>query len=70
MQALRVIQKVSEDGYVHIKIPRDMGEQIELIILPLDSKENESMAYAQLQEKSGFVREVLGAESEDVWNDI
>ncbi len=70
MQALRVIQKVSDDGYVHIKIPRDMGEQIELIILPLSSKENESMAYAQLQEKSGFVRETLGSESEDVWNDI
>jgi len=34
MQALRLIEKVSKDGYLHIKVPSELGEQVELIILP------------------------------------
>lgn len=71
MNALRLIEKVSEDGYLHIKVPPEMGENIELIILPFaDSKKNESVEYMKMQEESGFVRNVLASEKEDVWNDV
>jgi hypothetical protein len=36
MQALRIKQTVSADGYLHIKIPPNFtAKQVELIILPL-----------------------------------
>ncbi|HAR41204.1 MAG: hypothetical protein A2X56_03600 [Nitrospirae bacterium GWC2_57_13] len=71
MRALRLIQKVSEDGYVHIKVPSEMGERVELIILPHPEVENyEAMDYMKIQEASGFVRNFLNAETEDVWNDV
>lgn len=71
MHALRLIEKVSEDGYLHIKIPPEMGQNIELIILPLaDSRKKESVEYMRMQEESGFARNVLASEKEDVWNDV
>ena len=55
MKALRLIQKVSKDGYLeNVKVSHEMGEQVELIILPAPkSSEMESYSYC-----------------EDVWNDI
>jgi hypothetical protein len=36
MQALKINQQISADGYLHIKIPRDFSaKRVEVIILPL-----------------------------------
>lgn len=73
MQALRVTQNVSQDGYLHIAIPPEMGRKCEVIVLPLDDyKETLPTTYnaAKMQEQSGFAQQVLGAASEDVWNDL
>lgn len=71
MNALRLIEKVSEDGYLHIKVPPEMGENLELIILPFaESGKAASVEYMKMQEESGFVKNVLASEKEDVWNDI
>lgn len=73
MQALRITQNVSQDGYLHIAIPPEMSRRCEVIVLPLDdSKEATSTTYntAKMQEQSGFAQQVLGAASEDVWNDL
>ena len=71
MQALRLIEKVSKDGYLHIKVPSDLGEQVELIILPHPQVEDYmSMDYMKIQERSGFVKNYLASDAEDVWNDI
>ncbi len=73
MQALRITQNVSQDGYLHIAIPPEMSRRCEVIVLALDdSKEATPMTYntAKMQEQSGFAQQVLGAASEDVWNDL
>lgn len=73
MQALRVIQNVSEDGYLHVAVPKMMSRRCEVIVLPLDDLQETITApydLARLQEQSGFVQQVLAAESEDVWNDL
>lgn len=73
MQALRVTQTVSQDGYLHIAIPPEMSRRCEIIILPLDEHgKAASVTYntAKMQEQSGFAQQVLGAASEDVWNDL
>ena len=73
MQALRVTQNVTQDGYIHIAIPPEFGHRCEIIVLPLgDSKEGTQSTFntAKMQEQSGFVQTVLGADSEDVWNDL
>lgn len=71
MQALRVTQDVDPDGYLHIAVPPEMSRRCEVIVLPLeDYPEGRSYNKAKMQEESGFVRKVLGAESEDVWNEL
>ena len=71
MRALRIIRDVSKDGYVHVKIPSELGDRIELIILPHPGRDDiSSTDYMRLQEESGFVRDFLSSEEEDVWNDI
>jgi hypothetical protein len=56
-------------------IPESYGEKVEVIILPGNNRESEtihnnSIEMMRLQEKSGFVETVLGDEAEDVWNEI
>lgn len=40
MIALRKIQTVGSDGYLHVLIPRAMGKRVEIIILPVDEVES------------------------------
>lgn len=71
MQALRLTQAVSQDGFLHIQVPDAMGRRCEIIVLSLDeSKETKNYNLLAMQEKSGFVQQVLGSPEEDVWNDL
>lgn len=71
MKELRLLQEVTADGYLHIKVPPEIRGKVELIILPASNPaESESMAHMKLQEESGFYKTVLASESEDVWNEI
>lgn len=71
MQALKLTQEVAEDGYLHIAVPPEMSRRCEIIILPLEEiQETRTYNIAKMQQQSGFVQEVLGAGSEDVWNDL
>lgn len=71
MQALRVTQSVAADGFLHIAVPPEMGRLCEVIILPIEEpQELSSFNTTAMQEQSGFVQKVLGAGSEDVWNDL
>lgn len=71
MQALRVMQDVAQDGYLHIAVPPEMSRRCEVIVLPLDERQEISTYNtAKMQEQSGFVQKVLGSASEDVWNDL
>lgn len=71
MQALKLIEKVSRDGYVHVKVPSEMGGEVELIILPHPEIDAQGMnEFVKIQEQSGFVKKLLASETEDVWNDL
>lgn len=71
MKALRFIRQVDADGGLHVQVPPGMGKLFELIVLPIDADQaDDGQAYSALQEQGGFVREALGATSEDVWNDL
>ena len=71
MQAIRVIQEVSQDGCLHVRVPAGLGKKFELIIVPLDEPEDDAaQEYMKMQEKSGFAINVLASAEEDVWNEI
>ena len=39
MKAIRKIQDVGSDGYLHVLVPRSMGKRVEIIVLPLNEAE-------------------------------
>jgi len=52
-------------------LPRNFGDEVEVIILPVkDRGLNFSYQLMKLQEETGFAKEVLGSEKEDVWNGV
>jgi hypothetical protein len=70
MYAIRKIIK-TDKGKATIDIPDYFGEEVEVIILPVREKEMFFSYYmAKYQEETGFVKEVLGNEKEDVWNEV
>lgn len=71
MKVIRIIQDISEDGYVHLQVPQDMGKKVEIIIIPLNRERmDDSYNLMRLQELNGFAHKMLASEAEDVWNDI
>ncbi len=71
MQALRIVQERAKDGYLHVRVPEGIGKRFEVIILPLeDAMPVESEQLMKIQQEGGFVREVLAAPEEDVWNEL
>lgn len=71
MQAVRQI--VDRKSITSIDVPEEFGERVEIIVLPifhdLDAAMDSSALHA-LQAQTGFARQVLAGEEEDVWNDI
>lgn len=74
MHAITRIETVDESGYIHVQLEKPAGVKVRIIIEDIDSRPNqapaESLALAQMQEQTGFVKHVLGAAAEDVWNDL
>lgn len=73
MQAFRIVQDVSDDGFIKVQVPASMGRRVEVILLPVEfvntSAQGSVMAVAP-QENSGFCTQILAAKEEDVWNDL
>ncbi|MBI5919133.1 MAG: hypothetical protein HY849_07160 [Nitrosomonadales bacterium] len=59
---------------IHLVLPPEMGDEVEIIVFPRASAElaarQESLAMAQLLDESGFVKNVLNSSEEDCWNDL
>lgn len=59
---------------IHLVLPPEMGDEVEVIVFPRSSSElamqQESMAMARLVDESGFARNILGSAEEDCWNDL
>jgi len=70
MQVIRKILRVNR-GKLSMDLPRNFGDEVEVIILPVkDRGLNFSYQLMKLQEETGFAKEVLGSEKEDVWNGV
>ncbi len=71
MQALRIIQDVAKDGYLHVRAPQGMGNRFEVIVIPIEGEIKEKSVHSmRLQGESGFAKNVLASTDEDVWNEI
>lgn len=49
MQALRITQTVSPDGYLHIQVPPQMGNRCQIIVLPLNDMPQEKDTIADTE---------------------
>lgn len=68
---LKLIETVPADGRIIVRVPKEMGKKVEIIIRTVRENPGSGQEqYMKMQEKSGFVREVLAAPEEDVWNDL
>ncbi len=71
MQAIRQI--VKRESIKSVFIPEELGENVEIRILPIDKTPKSKSDFEQLmnlQEHSGFARTILADSQEDVWNDL
>jgi len=59
---------------IHIVLPAEMGDEVEVVIFPRSSSKaaalEESSALAKLMDESGFAKNVLNSAEEDCWNDL
>ena len=70
MQAIRKVIKV-ENGIITLRIPEIFGENVEVVVLPLKNEiDKHSLVLMKAQKGTGFVKEVLSQESEEIWNDV
>ncbi len=71
MQAIRKAEHVAPDGTLTLYLPEFSGADVEIIVLLRGTTlTSATQAAMRLQEQSGFVRQVLAAPAEDVWNDL
>lgn len=67
------MKRVPADRVLQIAVPEWLGEQVEVIIKKAAGDETpapEDADCAQMQREGGFLKGVLDAAHEDVWNDI
>lgn len=59
---------------IHLVLPAEMGNEVEVIVFPRASTKTtsrqESLAMAQLMDESGFAKNILNSVEEDCWNDL
>lgn len=59
---------------IHLVLPPDMGDEVEVIVFPRASSkvaaQQESLALAGLMDESGFAKNILSSAEEDCWNDL
>jgi hypothetical protein len=59
---------------IHIVLPAEMGDEVEVIVFPRSSyklaAQEESLALARLMDESGFAKNILNSIEEDCWNDL
>lgn len=76
MNTFAVRQRIKADAShtIHITLPPEMGDDVEIIILPIGAKATsiptESLEMAKLMDETGFARNVLNSPEEDCWNEL
>lgn len=66
--------KTDANHMIHLALPREMGDEVEVIVFPRaslkDETPQESLLMAQLMDESGFAKNILNNAEEDCWNDL
>lgn len=72
--ALRQQATTDANHTIHITIPPEMGNEVEVFIFPQGRVQMhmplENLAMAKLMDESGFAKNVLNSTEEDCWNDL
>ena len=71
--ALRQRAKADATHTIHITLPPEMGDDVEIIILPASSTAQDTednFNAAKVFDGTGFARNVLNHPDEDCWNDL
>lgn len=64
---------VSKDHKLHINIPEEMGDKVDVIVFPsvkIKNNKQESINMARIFDESGFAKTILNSKEEDCWNDL
>lgn len=71
---LRQQLKADASHMIHLALPPEMGDEVEIIVFPRQSSklagQQESLAMARLMDESGFAKNILNSAEEDCWNDL
>jgi len=75
MNATPIRRRVKADASytIHITLPPEMGDEVEVLVFASASKgamSPESLAMAHLMDETGFARQVLASPEEDCWNEL
>lgn len=76
MTTIALRQQLTADANhtIHVTLPPEMGNEVEVFIFPRGSVQQqmplESLAMAKLMDESGFAKNVLNSPEEDCWNDL
>ena len=66
--------KADVNRMIHLSLPPEMGDEVEVIVLPRKSLNGEmpqeSLLMAQMIDDSGFAKNILNSAEEDCWNDL
>lgn len=66
--------KADVNHMIHLALPPEMGDEVEVIVLPRKSlngeMSQESLLMAQMIDESGFAKNILNSAEEDCWNDL
>ena len=74
MKSIAIRQRLTADANhtIHVTLPPEMGDEVEIIILPRGAEQAAipaaSLDMARLMDETGFARNVLASAEEDCWN--
>jgi len=74
MKSIVIRQRLTADANhsIHITLPPEMGDEVEIIILPSGAEKTAlseaSLDVVQLTDESGFARNVFASAEQDCWN--
>ena len=71
---LRETLQVDANHTIHIVLPAEMGDEVEVVVFPRSSSkleaQQESLDMARLMDESGFSKNILNSTEEDCFNDL
>ena len=72
--ALRQIVTADASHTIHVKLPPEISDRVEVIVMSAVNDQSgisaERLIQAKLMDESGFAKNVLNSSEEDCWNEL